>query len=123
MEHLDYQPKTFSTTANPTVVRVLSAFARLASRVAVIVPLLVLLGWVTDQPALKRIVPTLVAMNPMTAVSFLLCGMALWIIMMTPTHRLGGGTGGVAIMLSLTAVIVGVIKLVSFFLVKHGTWD
>ena len=38
---------------------------------------LVMVGWILGIELLKRIVPTLVAMNPVTAVCFILCGLAL----------------------------------------------
>ena len=44
---------------------------------ALIIAAFVLLGWVFDVELLKRIVPTLVAMNPVTAVCFALCGASL----------------------------------------------
>src|SRR4051794_37851816 len=39
---------------------------------------LVLLGWAFEIEALKRVVPILVAMNPLTAVCFILAGAALY---------------------------------------------
>ncbi len=48
-----------------------------ASFGALLIAALVLLGWLLNVELLKRIVPTLVAMNPVTAVCFALCGVSL----------------------------------------------
>lgn len=78
--------------------------------VAVVVPCGVLVGWMLHVEWLKRIVPGLVAMNPLTAVSFILCGLALtvlrhenaaparqraarlgaWIVVLAAAHTLAG---------------------------------
>ncbi len=59
----------------------LIAFARLLPSIAgfgaLIIAGMVLLGWVFDVELLKRIVPTLVAMNPVTAVCFVSGGASL----------------------------------------------
>ena len=47
----------------------------------------VLVGWRVDQPHLKSGVPGLVAMNPITALSFVAAGLALWLL------RTLGGAG------------------------------
>ena len=44
---------------------------------AISIGALVMVGWLLGIELLKRIVPTLVAMNPMTAICFALCGLAL----------------------------------------------
>ncbi|CAN5576721.1 hypothetical protein BH23PSE2_BH23PSE2_10790 [soil metagenome] len=46
---------------------------------AIAAGLLVLLGWAADVEPLKRILPGLVAMNPATAVLFVLAGASLWL--------------------------------------------
>ena len=48
---------------------------------AVVVGLLVLLGWTYDLEPFKQGVPGLVAMNPATAILFVACGIALWAAM------------------------------------------
>ena len=47
------------------------------SLLVIIVGILVLFGWALDLELLKRIFPTLVAMNPVTAVAFILLGLAV----------------------------------------------
>jgi signal transduction histidine kinase len=54
-----------------------SRFTFLAAGVAVIIPSLVLIGWLLRVAVLKSVAPGLVAMNPATAVAFILCGTAL----------------------------------------------
>ncbi len=50
-----------------------------ASTFALIVSSLVLVGWAFDVETLKRIFPKLVAMNPVTALAFILLGLSLWL--------------------------------------------
>jgi diguanylate cyclase (GGDEF)-like protein len=47
------------------------------STLVIVVGVLVLFGWTFDLELLKRIFPTLVAMNPITAVAFILLGLAV----------------------------------------------
>ncbi|MDQ3038587.1 MAG: ATP-binding protein, partial [Pseudomonadota bacterium] len=54
-------------------------FARVSAGLSVLIATLVLIGWSADIEPLKRILPGLVAMNPMTAVAFLLAGLSLWL--------------------------------------------
>lgn len=51
--------------------------ARLAGGLAVMAGLLVLLGWAADWQVLRRLVPGAVSMNPLTAICFMLAGLAL----------------------------------------------
>lgn len=50
---------------------------RFGCGVALVLPALVLAGWILDVEPLKRVAPALVAMNPLTALCFLLCGLSL----------------------------------------------
>jgi EAL domain-containing protein (putative c-di-GMP-specific phosphodiesterase class I) len=52
------------------------AVARATIVIPIVVGSLVLYGWMSDIEVLKRIVPGLVAMNPMTAIGFLLLGIS-----------------------------------------------
>jgi diguanylate cyclase (GGDEF)-like protein len=59
------------------------------STVAAIVSSLVLIGWALDIELFKRIFPHLVAMNPTTAVAFILLALALWLSRLeTPERRI-----------------------------------
>lgn len=51
--------------------------ATLLSMLVILTGILVLFGWAFDLEPLKRILPTLVAMNPVTAVNFILLGLAV----------------------------------------------
>lgn len=53
-------------------------FDRIAAVIAGLVGILVLVGWALDVEMLKRMVPTLVAMNPSTAICFILLGVSVW---------------------------------------------
>lgn len=50
-----------------------------ASVFTAVIGTLVLCGWLLDIERFKRIVPTLVAMNPTTAVAFMLLALSLWL--------------------------------------------
>lgn len=63
-----------------TLERKCMTFSRGASAVAALVGFLVLIGWALDVEMLKAVVPGLVAMNPITALAFILAGAALWIL-------------------------------------------
>lgn len=69
---------------------------------------LVLVGWALDVEVLKRILPGLVAMNPVTALAFVLAGASLLLV--------GEGRGIVAgRALALVVALVGLLKLVEVF--------
>jgi len=84
----------------------LQAFSGVTCIIAVAVGVLVLLGWGIGNETLKRIVPGLVAMNPMTALCFLAVGSALWL-----RQREGESTPVWAQVLAWSVVAVGILKL------------
>jgi len=98
------EPDRYSTHAEPRVLRRLGWVARGAAVAAVIVPGLALLGWALDVPALKRVLPGLVAMNPATAIAFILCGAAL---------RARTSFPNVVRVAATIVVLIGAAKLVS----------
>ena len=51
--------------------------SRAASWAVMLMGMLILLGWQFDLELLKRVHPGLVAMNPVTAVCFLMAGLSL----------------------------------------------
>jgi len=62
---------------NPRVVRMLGHFSRAANGVLFLIPILVLAGWIFGIETLKRVLPGFIEMNPMSAVNFILLGIAL----------------------------------------------
>lgn len=83
-------------------------FSRAAGVVAVLVAIFVLVGWKFDLEVFKRIIPTLIAMNPSTAVNFVLTGLALLLLQIdrqSPSMRRFGYGLGVAV------AVVGLLKL------------
>ena len=73
--------------ANPRLAAAMRLFARVAVGYVVGVSLLVLAGWALNVEALKTFLhPGPVAMNPLTAVAFLLCGGSLGL-------QIGGAAG------------------------------
>lgn len=82
-----------------------------ASATVITVGGLVLIGWITNSAPLKSVVPSLVAMNPVTALSFILLGTSLWLIrngvMGTPAYR-------VAQACALIATVLGCLGLIGY---------
>ena len=64
--------------SNDSQLRWFEVLPRCASIVGSALGALVLLGWIFDLEPLKRIAPGFVAMNPMTAVGFILMAICLW---------------------------------------------
>ncbi len=93
----------------PSLSASLRTLSRGTSIFAVLVGCLVLVGWTFDVEGLKRILPGLVAMNPVTALTFILAGASLGLL---------GTEGGdrrlvrLARGLALIVAIVGLLKLV-----------
>ena len=74
------------------------------------IAILVLVGWTFDAEALKRVSPGLVAMNPVTAVAFILSGAALYLA--------AGGRGRATIVPGIAALVglVGLLRLVELII-------
>ena len=69
---------------------------------------LALLGWQTGVHFLRSVAPGFVAMNPMTAICFMLAGLALWILTRdSPRPRDRNVAAGLALLVSL----IGAVKL------------
>ncbi len=75
-----------------------------------------LLGWTLDIDVLKRVLPGLIAMNPTTAIAFVLASASLLLVQVEPAaerlHRIGRG-------LALAVALVGLLKLVGIL----SGWD
>ncbi|MDQ3815811.1 MAG: hypothetical protein M3347_18030, partial [Armatimonadota bacterium] len=101
-----------ATQSNPRRIAALRAFSKVAGTVVILIPCLVLIGWTIDDETLKRIYPGLVAMNPVTAVNFILAGVSLWLLQGEQAEtrqtiaQLFGGIIAVVGLLALTAILL-----------------
>src|SRR5205823_2190327 len=57
-----------------------TTLAAAAGTVAAVAGLLALIGWARDLPLLASLLPGRVAMNPATALCFILSGISLWLV-------------------------------------------
>lgn len=80
-----------------------------ASLLALAVSSLVLCGWTLDVEMLKRIFPTLVAMNPITALAFILLSVSLWL---SSTEHMGRKGRVAAQVCAGLVALVGLLKLI-----------
>ena len=96
---------------NPRLTTSLKSFSQAASAVVVLIGFLVLVGWARDIETLKSVFAGLVAMNPATALTFVLAGASLWILREEATdsriRRLGQAG-------ALVVASVGMLKLVGY---------
>jgi signal transduction histidine kinase/CheY-like chemotaxis protein len=87
---------------------------RIAGILAILIGLIVLTGWAADLEPLKRLAPSLVAMNPTTACCFVMSGIALILI-----HRRTDALP-VRIAIDCLAGIIGGIGIVKFIDLMAG---
>ena len=99
------QHPRISPVAAPAVARrheLSRAMAASASLAILLLATMVLLGWWLDSPLLKSGIPGLVAMNPVTAVAFILACISIWLLRTEPVpfrHRLGGSVAAASVIL------------------------
>ena len=97
------------TRSDPRLIAWFQRFSRFASSIVILIPCLVLVGWTFDVEVLKRIHPSLVAMNPVTAVNFILCGLALWVLRDAqppqPMRRMVQVFAGFVVMVGLLRIV------------------
>ncbi len=70
---------------------------------------MVLVGWTLDVGVLKRVLPGLVAMNPVTAVGFVLAGVSTWLLQ---EERASHRVRRIARACALVVALVGLLKLI-----------
>jgi PAS domain S-box-containing protein len=87
--------------------------ARAVGKLAVAVGLLVLVGWFFDIEILKRVSPGFVAMNPVTAICFVLIGIAFEFLRPTKASKWVRAAG---VAFALLVASVGAVKLGSYIL-------
>ncbi len=75
---------------------------------ACLIGVLVLVGWAQDLEMLKRLLPSLVAMNPVTAICFILLGVSVWA---SHSESASPSTVAVARSTAVFVLIVGILKL------------
>ncbi len=68
------------TKLKPTIKRRLLLLAKTSGALVILSGLLVLIGWIFGVEVLKRVGPEYVAMNPLTAICFILSGIGLWLL-------------------------------------------
>jgi hypothetical protein len=87
------------------------ALSRAAGKVAVAVGLLVLAGWLFDIDILKRVSSRSVEMNPVTAICFVLIGIAFECLRTTRRSKWAHAIGAA---LALLVVFIGAVKASSY---------
>lgn len=80
---------------------------RTSAIIVIAIAVLVLLGWQQDIVLLKRILPEMVAMNPMTAVAFILCGSSL-LLFQQKGYKLT-----IAKILAASVILIAVLRLLA----------
>ncbi|MDP8922885.1 MAG: SpoIIE family protein phosphatase [Chloroflexota bacterium] len=98
-------------TTNARLAQSLILFARAAAAVVALEGCLVLLGWAADHTALRSVFPGLVAMNPATAIAFILAGISLWLL---STAQVGAPPRRTGKVCACLVALIGLIKLGSF---------
>lgn len=84
------------------------ALSQWVSLWAIGVGTLVLVGWSFDLETLKRVVPGFVAMNPVTALSFIACGASLWLLSRGSLSRRGQRVAQAS---AAIVALIGLLKL------------
>ncbi len=102
------------------LVSLFKSISAAASFAVVLVSLLILAGWAFNLEFLKRVIPNAVAMNPMTAVGFILSAVSLWLCRMdvsdaSPLARIQRTAFFCAVMVTL----IGLVRLLGYGL----GWD
>jgi signal transduction histidine kinase/DNA-binding response OmpR family regulator len=91
----------------------LRSFSRVASILAIFVGCMVLAGWSFDVGVLERILPGLVAMNPISAVGFVLAGVSAWLLQ---KQRASLRVRRIAQACALIVALLGLLKLLQMLI-------
>lgn len=90
-------------------------FSKLATLAMIALGALVLAGWVSNERPLIQIIPTVVAMNPVTAAAFILAGSCLWRLT-GRVRRPQSRPDAWAIFLAAVVALLGLFRLVDHVL-------
>jgi hypothetical protein len=115
-----------ATPFDPRFLSRLRRFARAASAAVFLVGSLVLVGWVSDRDALTSVIPGLVAMNPLTALAFILAGVSVW--QLAGPRRAEAGTRRIAWTCAALVMLAASLKLNGYlfnqlFSDRQAAWD
>lgn len=91
----------------------LPALCRVAAGLVIGGSLLIFSGWVFAVPALMRLLPVLVVMNPVTALTFTLAGLALWCVSRRAV-AVRPGLARVRLILGIIVALVGALKVADY---------
>lgn len=100
-----------ATRSNTRLLAVLRAVSRLAGVASVLGAASVLTGWALDVHVLKAVLPGRVAMNPVSALAFILAGSSLWLL---GSKRERLRTRRVGRACALLTALVGLLKLIEY---------
>jgi PAS domain S-box-containing protein len=109
-----------ATAAGVRLLSALRAFSQAAAVTAIAAGGSVLLGWACDLELLKSVLPGRVAMNPVTALVFILAGFSLWLLR---TEWVNPGTRRVGQACAILVAFVGLLKLSEYLLGWHWGLD
>ncbi len=101
----------------------LPQFASAAGWIAIGCGAAVLVGWQADVDRLKRIVPGLVSMNPLTAVAFMLAGVSLWLLRHPPGAAVPGTARRAGQLAAAAVAVIGLTKVLSYLGLIHPPID
>ena len=110
----DATPGGLVDQAAKGVVNTFHFLARAIAVVAVVMTLLVLVGWQLDIEVLKRILPGLAAMNPSTAIAVALGGVALF------ARCRPAGTHRARLVAELAAAAMAIVGTLKLLMLLHG---
>ncbi len=112
-----------TVTVEPRRGAALRRGSRVASVGVIAIGGLVLLGWQLEAPALKSVLPDRVAMNPVTALAFVLSGVSLWLQAPAFPDLPRGRMRRVAQAGAVLAALVGAVTLLGYLVGENVGLD